>query len=1189
MKLYPKFEAQTDEVPLFGILSEFRVALREEINASRKFSTETAVPLLNGHKIAQIGSHHQYKFELESALNLPSDSPGDLHVPGLPPIETIIVLIEGMTVILSVNEDIGSFVSKASLKSDLAFLMRILIQRIEEIAKTPNPAGDRILGGKASGQPVSQNLLYPDSDNRLNNEQLQAVLSSLGRDTTFIQGPPGTGKTTVIGSIGKELFRKNRSALLVSHTNIAVDQALLKIGESVSKEELDKGLIIRVGVPADKSLCDQYPELLLDTHVEKRSAELKARRDSLSKEQLERIEVVKSLTQKASLLEWVIDCKEDLLAMEVGLNSLHAKEEETKSIESELTKAVSQSDYWVTAQLEANGAQGFVNDLERIESQLKFIAADIDSLDAKLIEGKAQLKLERGILDETTSVGWILRQWRRLPSPEVQKARVEKLNSDYKSSFVKLEQRKLDKSEQIKINADLMSRVDYFYKVYSKLPHNILEDAETYKIKLSHLRASFSHHYTDCMILRVKLENELNEKLSVVKQFTIINPNVSTAEDQLIEIQHAHEQAKSLVTGLDIRELKSKIKQENGRLQNIEIEIQGIDVELTQVADKIISEAFVIATTLTRAYLRDQIRKRRFDTVILDEASMAPIPALWFAASLAETNIVVVGDPKQLPPIVISEHNVSKDWLGTDIFVKANVIDSAKENCIQLRTQYRMHPSISRIVNRLIYNGSLNDGKMTNEDGRLSDWYREDWGYDSPVLLLDTGPANAWVTNVKRGNRASRLNFLSATICIDLALQILKGDREQTSQGSPKRILIVCPYRPHARLLQLLIRQEHIESDVTAGTVHNFQGSEADVVIFDLVNDDPHWKVALFMQDFDETNKRIFNVALTRARRRLLIVGDFKYNEGRSKKAFLGTKLIPFLVNSYKKVNALDVIPVKLAERAAKYQSVISGGPVAADSERLVMTQEKFYSVFTNDISMSRSRIVIYSPFITQDRVCHLETHLKAAVERGVDIYLVTKSLRERGARELSQYRYLERELTNWGVVIIHKYRMHEKLIFIDDSIIWTGSLNPLSFSDTQEIMERRNNEAVFSEIAKTIRLNDLVGEFTEKPPSCPICDSEIEAREGRQEPFFWQCVQDDCYSRDIDKPKIEGGAITCSNCGQPVEYGEWGDEPSWRCVDNRKHHQRIARTHLRLQKMRALIPNSQLKILDIQFGLTDQ
>ena len=70
---------------------------------------------------------------------------------------------------------------------------------------------------------------------------------------------------------------------------------------------------------------------------------------------------------------------------------------------------------------------------------------------------------------------------------------------------------------------------------------------------------------------------------------------------------------------------------------------------------------------LTDVYLRDELQNRRFDTVILDEASMAPIPGLWIAARLAEANLVVVRDGGQLPPIKRSAHPLANKWLGQQI------------------------------------------------------------------------------------------------------------------------------------------------------------------------------------------------------------------------------------------------------------------------------------------------------------------------------------------------------------------------------------------------------------------------------------------------------------------------------------------------------------------------------------------
>ena len=151
--------------------------------------------------------------------------------------------------------------------------------------------------------------------------------------------------------------------------------------------------------------------------------------------------------------------------------------------------------------------------------------------------------------------------------------------------------------------------------------------------------------------------------------------------------------------------------------------------------------------------------------------------------------------------------------------------------------------------------------------------------------------------------------------------------------------------------------------EVSAGIAHNFQGSEADLVILDLVNDTPHWRVAMFIPEFDEGTKRLLNVALTRARRRLIVVGDFDYIASRAKRAFIATELIPFLDEHYPKISALDAVPAGLASRVANAQTKIFGGEVEPDRDRTVVTQEHFYPMLRGDLQRARSRVVIYSPF----------------------------------------------------------------------------------------------------------------------------------------------------------------------------------------------------------------------------------
>ena len=139
-------KTEADAPQLRGVLEEFRTALREEIFSAQRSSSSNAVPLSNGRKIGQVGAAFQYAFTVDSVLNVPDDSPGDLIVPGRERLPVTIVSIEGLTITISVAVDLGNFVPSARLQTDLTFLLRNLIERIELLNRKSNAAGDRILG-----------------------------------------------------------------------------------------------------------------------------------------------------------------------------------------------------------------------------------------------------------------------------------------------------------------------------------------------------------------------------------------------------------------------------------------------------------------------------------------------------------------------------------------------------------------------------------------------------------------------------------------------------------------------------------------------------------------------------------------------------------------------------------------------------------------------------------------------------------------------------------------------------------------------------------------------------------------------------------------------------------------------------------------------------------------------------------
>jgi hypothetical protein len=112
--------------------------------------------------------------------------------------------------------------------------------------------------------------------------------------------------------------------------------------------------------------------------------------------------------------------------------------------------------------------------------------------------------------------------------------------------------------------------------------------------------------------------------------------------------------------------------------------------------------------------------------------------------------------------------------------------------------------------------------------------------------------------------------------------------------------------------------------------------------------------------------------------------------------------------------------------------------------------------MLAGDLARARTRVVVYSAFMTANRIGFLQPQLRDAIDRGIELYVVTRAFDDLKKGERAEYERLERTLTDWGVVVIHKRHMHEKLVFVDDDVLWCGSLNPLSFSNTHEVMERR-------------------------------------------------------------------------------------------------------------------------------------
>ena len=1278
--------------PLPPMLNEFRTALTEEIEASKILEINNAIPLSNGHKIGYMAGMYQYSFLIETVINAPSESPAELRVDGYKPLSVIIVSVEGLKVTISLDKDLGKFVSSASLYTNLTMLMEKLIKRIEENAFRSNPAADRMLGkAKHSGVPS----IYTGVS-ELHENQLNALESALGRNLTFIQGPPGTGKTFIIGEIANQLYQMDRTVLIVSHTNIAIDQAIKNVAKSL-ESEIETGLIIRVGEIKDKELSDKYESVLLKKQAELQSKIYADKRDELSLERDLKEKEKWLVERKLFALDWLSRVPIVFHEIEADYGKLQEVTKEKQQAESYYNEL--QREYPIIS-VKYDKAQKAVQvfkeidtlnqEEQKLQNSMKLETIKLDELWNEIEEQRKRLSIlkriqplreelasypsedqQREIINKISAkrrqaeedvaelseklkeasdelfkalnANVISRIIKRLPKPEDQKIFVNELQdklSEYRNSLMGITQAQNNANKThsriLELDAELS---EYTYIGSPEQETKIMNQAEK-KVKkirnnkeqisirlndiqkeINELNAKYQQYSMDLSTDPLILFQELDNKMRQYRQFPVIirehkgrinylQRKISDKIEQeakaiekieeAVEIQltisyyHQTIQEKydwltdmydtilKRCKHLNVGELQDKLRLISGKITQIYEEIAEIDAILAAVEKQIIANAAILGATLTKTYLSDDIQARKFDTVILDEASMAPIPALWIAALLSENNLIIIGDPKQLPPIVISEKEMAKRWLGRDIFKVADLDDAwdsenHPEYFVKLTEQRRMSAELMNVVN-LFYKGKLRVAEDFTTDESFFDWYNKP-SYDNPVILVDTGSLNAWVTSVTRGRKTSRLNILSATTSVDLAEQLLKSDRV-VEEGSPtNKILIISPYNPHAKLVNALIKEnDNIHEEVVAGTVHSFQGSEADVVIFDLVADEPHFRVNLFWADLDEQMKPLFNVGLSRAKNRLYILGDFSYCLKKGRHSFLGRELLPYLLDHFSKEDAAQILPEGLAAKAAKAQLTLLGGDIEPDSERIVVTQAAFYKLFLKDIARAEKEVIIFSPFITRERVAFLLHQIRGATERGVSVFVVTKAIKERNKKERVEIIEAEKILMDAGAAFIYKMRMHEKVVFIDDDIIWTGSLNPLSFSNTQEIMERRNSKLVVENYKTILKLDDLLSIHRKKEDVCPICGDLIVAAEGRDEPFYWRCIQDECYTRSINLPYPREGIINCSNCDAPVYFGYWGKSPSWRCTVNKRHHQKMYKSHLRLPKMANLIPSEEIK-----------
>ena len=302
------------------------------------------------------------------------------------------------------------------------------------------------------------------------------------------------------------------------------------------------------------------------------------------------------------------------------------------------------------------------------------------------------------------------------------------------------------------------------------------------------------------------------------------------------------------------RGVDKKIIQSMARWIDYDEKVKEIYDKVKVLEDKIvreiIEESDVIVSTNSSAAL-DVIAKYNFDVAVIDEASQTTIPSVLIPIAKAH-RFILAGDHKQLPPTVIST-----DAYELEETLFESLIEKYPHKGQLLNVQYRMNDELMRFSNSQFYDNLLETDSSVF-DITLNDFDIND---EKTMEFIDTSNMND-NREAHLNDSKSFVNRTEARICLKLANDYLdKGVKKED-------IGIISPYADQVKLIS-----EHI--DVEVKSVDGFQGREKEIIIISTVRSNDNGELG-FLNDL-----RRLNVAITRAKRKLIIVGNqdtLKYN-----------------------------------------------------------------------------------------------------------------------------------------------------------------------------------------------------------------------------------------------------------------------------------------------------------------------
>ena len=312
-----------------------------------------------------------------------------------------------------------------------------------------------------------------------------------------------------------------------------------------------------------------------------------------------------------------------------------------------------------------------------------------------------------------------------------------------------------------------------------------------------------------------------------------------------------------------IRELRAHHKRGDEKYhQKIErLKERATELEV-RINAQLFGEARVIACTLVGSS-NHLLEGQKFGTLFIDEAAQALEAACWIPIRRV-SRVVLAGDHCQLPPTVKSIAAL-KGGLGKTLMER--IVENKPEVVTLLKMQYRMNEEIMRFSSDWFY------GNMVESAPEVK--YRSILDFDIPMTWIDTSQFavdGLQFTEEFVGESFGRINKAEAELTLLVLEEYFKKIGKQRVLDERLDVGIISPYRAQVQYLHRQIKKKEWAKPyrqlISVNTVDGFQGQERDIILISLVRANDDGQIG-FLRDL-----RRMNVAITRARMKLIILGD---------------------------------------------------------------------------------------------------------------------------------------------------------------------------------------------------------------------------------------------------------------------------------------------------------------------------